>query len=202
MTRSQLPSFVVVICANQVLRGLHSGPWHSSWNSIRMNGKHCILPSTRLIRPMCKHLPLNPRSSSHNLTISASHTYPRVIRPMRKQVRLNTRSSSHNLTISAIHTSLCFVFGIVRLVHLGRAFHNFLWVHPQLNIFNCNSPSPLSDLPIAHHSLALHFVKLRVAFTPGTLETPRECGWILAWYTDSWIDARVDRFLPFLVEFV
>ena len=104
---------------------------------------------------MCKYLQLNARTSSHNLTICDSYISPRFIWPMRKQLWLNARSSSHNLTISACHTSFCLVFGIVRLVHLGRAFHNFLWVHPQLNIFNCNLPSPLSDLPIAHNSLAL-----------------------------------------------
>ena len=71
---------------------------------------------------------------------------------LRKYPRLNPRSNSHNLTISASHTSLCLVFGIVRLVHLGRAFHNILWVHLQLYIFHCDSPSPLSDLSIAHHS--------------------------------------------------
>ena len=69
-----------------------------------------------------------------------------------KYLRLNRKSSSHNLTISAGHASLCLVFGIVRLVHLDWAFHNFLWVHLQLNTFHCDSPSPLSDLSIAHHS--------------------------------------------------
>jgi hypothetical protein len=72
---------------------------------------------------------------------------------MRKHLRLNPRSSSHNLTISAGHTSLCLAFGIVRLVHLGRAFHNFWWVHPQLNIFHCDSLRSLSDLSIAYYSL-------------------------------------------------
>lgn len=71
---------------------------------------------------------------------------------LRKHLRLNPRSRAHNLTISASHASLCLIFGIVRLVHLGRTFHNFLWVHLQLNIFHCDSPNPLSDLSIAHHS--------------------------------------------------
>jgi hypothetical protein len=71
---------------------------------------------------------------------------------LREYLQLNPRSSSHNLVISASHASLCFVFGIVRVVHLGRPFHNFLWVHLQLNIFHCDSLSPLSDLSITHHS--------------------------------------------------
>ena len=89
----------------------------TSWNSIRMNGKHtaCILHAS------------HPPDLFDQCVPS--------IEPMRKHLRLNSRSSSHNLTISASHTSLCLVVGIVRLVHLDRAFHNFWWVHPQLNIF-------------------------------------------------------------------
>ena len=71
-----------------------------------------------------------------------------------KYLLLNLKSSSHNLIISTSHTSLCLVFGIVRLVHLGRTFHNILWVHSRLNIFHFDSLSLLSDLFTAHRSPA------------------------------------------------
>ena len=39
-------------------------------------------------------------------------------------LRFNPRDRSYSWTISAGRASLCVVFGLVRLVPLGRAFHN------------------------------------------------------------------------------
>jgi hypothetical protein len=45
---------------------------------------------------------------------------------LREYLRFNLRDWSHSLTLSAGHASLRLVFGIVRLVHLGRAVRNCL----------------------------------------------------------------------------
>jgi len=117
-----------------IVRAPHIGPWHSSWNNIRLNDKHTAQP--------------HPPHPPHLFDQWCKYPEPTW---MRKYLPLNPRNSSHNVTISARHTLFCLVFGIVGLAHLGWTFHNFLWVHPQLNIFHCDSPSPLSDLYITHH---------------------------------------------------
>ena len=126
-----------------------------------MNGKHTASPN--LLDPHSPNLfdlfELHPQTYSTNQRPMSKHLRLNqcvrpLTEPMCKYLLLNWRSSSHNLTISASSHTSRLVLGVVRLVQLGWVFYNLLWVYPQLNILHCDSPSPLSDLPGAHHSPA------------------------------------------------